>query len=170
MLLAKGWTINNEALTERKWILISASVFLLCDVLVIIWKNAVENPAATNIPLGLSFILYCIVCFWFFWCAWFSYSLSNSYKNESNPAKRWLFRLLALIYIPWLFGLPFITFLQFALAPWIREKVVAVFSILISTFGLSFLSFLLWPTRAEEYFLITSPDTMTAGIANYEKL
>jgi len=37
-------------------------------------------------------------------------------------------------------------------------------------FGYSVLSFLLWPSRAEEYFNISTPDVMKAQIDTYEQL
>lgn len=170
MLLAKGWTIKNEKLSGRKWIMIFAILFLLSDVAVIFWKYAVENPAATSVPAGLAFMYYLMMTIWFMWCFWFGYVVYHSWKAETNPPKKKLFLLLAVMYFPWFFGLPFLTLLQLALDPWVRDKVTLIFEILISTVGYTFLSFLLWPTRAEEYFAITGPDTMNAGISNYEQL
>jgi len=170
MLLAKGWTINNEQLQGRKLLLLFASAFLIVETLVVIWKYAVVNPAATDLPLGLRIFLIMINIIWFIWCFWFVHTLFRSYKEEENPPKKKLYALIGLIYYPWFFGLPFITVLQFALDPWVREKFVDMFSIIISTIGYSFLAFLLWPSRAEEYFAITSPDPMNQGIPNYNKL
>jgi len=172
MLLAKGWTINNAELTGRKRILTFSVLFLVADVLIVIWIGSVQDPAETSVPTGL-LVLYCLfTSVWFLWCLWFGWNVLSSYKAESNPPKKKLYVLLALIYIPWFFGTPFVTLLQFALDPWVRDKVIYIFGILISTIGYSFLAFLLWPSRAEDYFAITGPDPMSgsAGIGNYEQL
>merc|ERR1712130_26836 len=119
---------------------------------------------ATDIPLGLAIMYYTMLTMWFV------RTIYMSWRSEDNPVKKSLFKKLAIIYFPWFFGLPFITLLQFALSPWVREKVIDSVSLLISTAGYTFLSYLLWPTRAEEYFSISAPDTMTAGVDNYEQL
>jgi len=170
MLLAKGWTINPGQIEGKKWILLFSSLFLFADIAILFYTYAIKNPAETEIPTGLKFLLYLMLVLWFIWSFWFAATIYTSWSKEDNPVKKGLFNKLAVIYFPWIFGLPFITVMQFALDPWVREKVVASLSLLLSTAGYSFLSYLLWPTRAEEYFTISAPDTMTSGVDNYEQL
>ena len=42
----------------------------------------------------------------------------------------------------------------------VREYVVTVMSLTVSTIAFSTLAVLLWPGRAEKYFRITTPDVM----------
>lgn len=170
MLLAKGWTINPGEISGRKAILLNSFLFLFAEVAILFWKYAVANPAATKPEFGLAFMLYLLVAFWFIWAFWFARVIYLSWRHEENPVKKNLFFKIGVVYFPWFFGLPFITFLQFALDPWVREKTVNSISLLISTAGYTFLAYLLWPTRAEEYFSISASDTMTSGVDNYEQL
>lgn len=170
MLLAKGWTINPGEITGRKWILLFSFLFLFAEVAILFWKYAVEDPAATSPEFGLAFMLYTLMGFWFVWSLWFAKVIYSSWRHEENPVKKSLFFKLAIVYFPWFFGLPFITFLKFALDPWVREKTVQSISLLISTAAYTFLAWLLWPSRAEEYFSISASDTMTSGVDNYEQL
>jgi len=170
MLLAKGWTINPGEINGKKWIFGSAFLFMVVDVAILFWNYAVQDPAATNIPVGLAFMFYVTLVLWFIWCFVFVYVIYSSWSTEDNPVKKDLFTKIGLLYFPWFFGLPFITLLQFALSPWIRAKVIATMTLLISTAGYCFLAFLLWPTRAEDYFTISAPDPMSSGVENYEQL
>jgi len=170
MLLAKGWTINPGEISGKRAVLLFSAAFLFAEVGIVFWRYAVQDPAATAIPTGLAFMLYAVVALWFLWTGWFVVIIYTSWKTEVNPVKKSLFQKLALIYFPWFFGLPFITMLQFAIDPWVREKIIASIRLLIATAGYSFLSYLLWPTRAEEYFSISSPDPLESGLDNYEQL
>jgi len=109
---------------------------------------------------------------WFFWAIYFTFAICISYRAEENPVKKTLYRNLALIYGIWLFGLPTVSVLSVLVDPWVRDLVLETASIVVSTWAYGFLMFLLWPTRAEEYFNVNKPDVTAPGRRheNYEQL
>lgn len=170
MLMAKGWTISGDELPNKKFVIIVVSAFFVADALIIIWKFLVEDAAAVVPDLGVTVFLYLITIIWLVLAVWFSYTLIQSYRNEDNPVKKTLYRNLAIVYFPWFFGLPLVTLLTLRLNPWVAERIVKTVSLIVSTAGYAVLSYLLWPSRAEEYFNISTPDVMKAQIDTYEQL
>lgn len=93
----------------------------------------------------------------------------SSLSPQDNPVKKALYRNLALAFVPWFFGLPIATLLTKTLDPWVAQRIIETVTLLVSTAAYMVLSFLLWPSRAEEYFNISTP-VMRAQIEAYEQL
>lgn len=170
MLMAKGWTISGDELNGKWFVVMVVGGFFVGDALVITWRFLVADPAAVVPDLGVTIFLYIILLVWLVLATWFAKTLIDSWRKEDNPVKRTLYRNLAIVYLPWFFGLPLVTLLTLQLSPWVAERIVKTVSLLISTAGYMVLSYLLWPSRAEEYFNISTPDVMKAQIDTYEQL
>lgn len=173
ILVGKGWTVTNEELTGKAFIIGAILGFLLLHVLILIWKFHLEDPAMTVLATPLKVILYFELGLWFSFCVYFAMSTYQTFSKEDNPVKKKLFLTLMLFYIPWFALYPTINFLDLtsALGATHRTMIIASTSTVIAFIGYVILSFLTWPSRAEEYFNVNKPDVMTgASIDTYEQL
>jgi len=67
-------------------------------------------------------------------------------------------------------ALPIATAASYVSDPWVREKVVVTVSVIVSTLAYSVMAFLLWPSRAEEYFAVDKPNVQSSSLQHYEHL
>jgi len=171
ILLAKGWAISGNELTQ-KWLIIGGCItFLVIHVVIVLLEYAVKDDADTSQGAGVIFMHIVLLIGWLCFGGLFSYHIYKSYKQEDNPVKAVLYRNLALVYVPWMLAYPFTTLLVFFLPDWQRGRILVMVDVTFNTVAYFVLSFLLWPSRAEEYFCISTPDVMTAGkIDTYEQL
>jgi len=170
MLLAKGWTISGDKLTHRKAIVGAVVAFTIAYIFILFWQFAAESDASVENPKALQVMLVILIVIWMGFAIWFLVAAFQSWRGEDNPVKKGFYLKLGLLYGVWFLGLPFVNFLVFALDPWVREKIVKSISLLITTAAYTVLVFLLWPSRAEEYFDISTPDITKQSIDNYEQL
>ena len=90
-----------------------------------------------------------------------------SYRAETDEDKSVLyFRLLA-FYSVWFFILFVVVLLAFALDAVVREMLVTAFLLVISSLAYTSLAFLLWPSRAAQYFKI---DVMAMADRKYDAM
>jgi len=171
MLLAKGWTINGEGLTGKGIIVGTAVAFTVSYICILIWKFAAENPAETHVPAALVVFQVLLSVVWLGFATWFMYTIYGSHKTaQDNPVKSKLFKLLAFLYSPWFLALPFVVFLSFALDPWVRDKTVKSLQLTFTFVGYAVMAYLQWPTRATDYFDISTPEVSKGAIDTYEQL
>jgi len=81
-----------------------------------------------------------------------------------------LFAELGLLYGLWFVGLPIAVAVSYSMDPWVRDKIIITVAIVISTLAHSVLAFLLWPSRAEEYFTVEKPNVSNPTLQHYENL
>jgi len=170
ILLAKGWTINGEPLTDKIPILGSVSGFGLVFVLLLVLKDVFTDPAATDVPTAIRWIIYILLVFWLGFAGWFVFCLRMSYIREDNPVKKKLYRSLGLVFFPWFLTFPVVNFLAIWVAPYKKDIIVESTDVAFSLAGYAVLSFLLWPSRAEEFFNISTPDVQKSNVDTYEQL
>lgn len=170
LLMAKGWTISGEELTGKMVIVGAAFGFMIASILILVWQWVVTDVAAVYLDLAVVIFKIAILVAWLLLAVWFCLQSISSYSKEDNPVKKLLYRNLSSIYSLWFLGLPAVSILSMMISPVYQEKVSAFTSVLVSTFGYMVLSFMLWPSRAEEYFCISTPDVMKAQIDTYEQL
>jgi len=175
ILLAKGWTITTDEINPRWRWTVTIAIFLLTVAYfsLVISQYVAVDPASnlyaySSVPGILIIVLNGLVGFWFF------VQIFITYKQEDDPHKKGFFLKLMLLYTLWFAGLPVIAGLGIELPPWWCEKVVTSFSLSATTVAYAVLGYLLWPTRAEHYFKIKTPDVATASLsgalAQYEHL
>ena len=95
--------------------------------------------------LLLLFLSFCSLCQWFI-----IEIFAKQYRREDNPAKRSMYLRLGVLFLPWMALPPLVSLAVFALDPWVRERIVQMFTVGISTLAYAVLVFLFWPSRAEE--------------------
>jgi len=174
-LMAKGWTISGDELTGKKLIIGTLLLFLLIHSAILLYKYQLEDPAAVFMATGLQVILWFELALWFLFACFFSFTVFKSWKKEDNPVKRMLFLQLGVVFTLWFFLYPTLNLVDLSRNSdrgWVTSsaKVMNESTLCVSMAGYAFLSFLLWPSRAEEYFHINKPDVMRANIDTYEQL
>jgi len=170
MLLALGWTITSETLYGTSFVILSVFLFSATWIAILIWRLAVQDPAAVELPLPLRAMQIALLGVWFLFALWFLITIIYNWKKEDNPVKRTLFCRLGVLYGQWLIALPTAVVISYLQDPWVRDKIVVSVAICFSTVAHVVMSFLLWPSRAEEYFQVEKPNVNNPAIQHYEHL
>jgi len=171
MLLAIGWTISSDEIKDKNTIIATVASFSFGYLAILLYQVSVRDPSDVSIPpwSGLWLLLNLVTLEWFCLAFWFAFTIFHSYEREYKPAKKALFARLGWIYTPWFLVRPVSLILVELLNPWVRDKIVISVSLSVSTLAYLFLAFLLWPSRAGQYFDINTPD-ITKTIEPYEDL
>jgi len=159
VLLAKGWTITKNQITDKLALVVIMCVFFIAYICMIVWEYVGTDPASSlyeyeNIPGIAIQVLRLLVLVWFLFC------LRNSRLEESHPLKRRFYLVFGSFYTLWFLALPLIVVIASVLAQWTRFKIVASMYLCLNTLALLFLGYLLWPSRAQEIFAISKTDVL----------
>jgi len=161
ILIAKGWAITTSYLTDKYIVLAVMALFVVAYLALFIWDKAAPNPASVlyfyeSVPGIIVAILRVLTCGWFIW------SLRNTIRLESLPEKRMFYFIFGGSYTVWFLLLPLIVLIAVFLAPWVRFRIITALMVTSDFVGLSALAFLLWPSRASNYFVIkASPQLLS---------
>lgn len=161
ILLAKGWAITTSYLTDKYIVLLVMALFILSYLALFIWDKAVPNPASVlyfyeSIPGIIVCALRAITWGWFIW------SLRTTIRLESLPEKRVFYFMFGGAYTVWFLLLPVVVVIAVFLAPWVRFRIVTSILVTAEFLGVSALAFLMWPSRAANYFVIkASPQLLS---------
>jgi hypothetical protein len=156
VLIAKGWCISKTRLDDRKVVLIGIAVLALAYLALFIWENAGVDPASTlyiyQSPPGIIIlVLRGVTMLWFIW------SLRATYLEDYHPAKRKFYLWFGIACVAWFLALPFIAIIAASFNhPWAELKTVMILYVTANALALAGLQFLLWPSRASEYFQISA--------------
>ena len=170
LLLAHGWTISNDHLHQR-WIIAGVlGVFFVLQVAQLGYNWYSFNPELTAINKGDFVFQILIVAIYLLIGVYFVFMLVVSYVNEIIPPKKKLYLRLGLLFAPWMLGPPMVAVGVLLLDDWIRQKIVAILQTTLTFVAYAILSFLLWPSRAQEYFSISNKPTLADFHAAYDRL
>lgn len=168
LLLGKGWTITSDELGGGPVILSGVVFTMVVEGVLLFWQTRVVKPE-TNlwvydsapgwVSIGTTFVV----------CAWFATTAAISYRTSDDKAKKKLFAQLGVVYSLWLVILPVFVIVAGAvpLSPWVRQITVECVFTIMTTLAYFFMSYLMWPTRADRYFSIPTP---TSGMSTYDVL
>ena len=169
ILISKGWTISSPRLTDRRALFIILAVFLFSYVALFIWKEAATDSASTSYvyesPPGIILLVMRTLTL-----GWFLYCLHLTFTHETHPDKRRFYIVFGSLYSLWFIGLPVIVGVAAVLDAWVRMKIVMAIYLAFNMAAVSGLGWLLWPSRAHEYFRITAPDLLAGGSGSYDQL
>jgi len=170
LLLSLGWTITSESAVGKGYV--GSSVFLYAGIwiTILIWKLAVEDPAEVYVSYPLRVMQFILLAIWFLFALGFVLIIVLNWRKEDNPVKKQLFGRLGILYGVWFIGLPTAVILSYLQDPWIRDKIVVSVAICFSVVAHTVMSFLLWPSRAEEYFAMDKPNVANPALQHYEHL
>jgi len=157
ILIAKGWTITRQEITNKRLLLISISLLMICYLILITWQNVGMDPADTiyiyeTIPAIILLVLRVIILGWFLWC------LRDSYMTEIHSKKKKFYVIFGIIYVVWFLMLPFIALVAIGIPAWNRYRVVQGMYLSMNLLGFSALCYLLWPSKIAEFFAVEKPD------------
>lgn len=155
LLLAHGWTISTDVLRSRRTIIGVVASFLILQIALLGVEWASYDPEltfVTAIELGLQFTV--VACYLSFGVYFVAVIFFVSYRKEQAKPKKQLYLRLGSLYSVWMLGPPIVAIFVMLLDDWVREKIVSSVTISVTALGYSVLSFLFWPSRAQEYFRI----------------
>ena len=171
LLLAHGWTISSDHLSQR-WIIAGVPGVLFCLQLAqfgYAWYSF--DPELTSVNRGDFVLQIMVICCYLLIGIYFVFMLVVSWANEIVPPKKRLYLRLGLLFSPWMLGPPLVAIGVLLLDDWVRAKIVQTLQASLTMVAFWVLSFLLWPSRAQEYFSIsTGPTTVTDFHAAYDRL
>jgi len=162
ILVAKGWAITSHYLSQKNIVLIVMALFVLGYLVLFVWDTFARDAALTlyfyeSVPGACVLVLRFILVGWFGWC------LRDTLRLENLPERRSFYKIFGICYSIWFILLPLFVFICSFIEPWVRFKIVRGISIAIDFVGLAALAFLLWPTRAQNYFTIRSTTQLLEG-------
>lgn len=165
MLIAGGWTISTDAVQNRGFILGVMGFFIGTYALLALWDVTGRDPASTlylyeSVP-GMMIVLLDTVC-----GVMFARMIRATRDEESDDDKRAFYKQLGIGYSVWFFTLPATVLIAFQMHPWNREFLVTTISLTVSSAAYFSLAALLWPSRADKYFRLTTPDVLDDGDDN----
>jgi len=156
VLIAKGWCISKTRLDDRRVVLIGVGVLGLAYLALFIWEMAGVDPASTlyiyQSPPGIIILVFrAVTMLWFIW------SVRATYMEENHPSKRKFYLWFGIAYVAWFLALPLIAIIAAGTKnAWNELKTVMILYVTANALAIGGLQFLLWPTRASEYFQISA--------------
>ncbi|KAF2074745.1 hypothetical protein CYY_003933 [Polysphondylium violaceum] len=163
VLIAKGWAISRVTIDDKKIILIVMGLLSGLYLIMFIWIKAGQDHASTvymydTAPGIILLVARSLTMIWFMWCGY------NTYIEENHPAKRQFYKLFGISFVFWFIALPMICIIASAVDPWVRQRTVLGFYVTFNAVAIAVASFLLSPSRASDYFSISSSE----GTHSYE--
>ncbi|KYQ90535.1 hypothetical protein DLAC_09160 [Tieghemostelium lacteum] len=168
ILISKGWAISRVNLEDKKIIMGVMGGLSALYLIMFIWYKAGQDPASSvymydTVPGILLLIARSLAMIWFMWCAY------NTYMEEHHPSKRQFYLYFGIAFVAWFISLPFICIIAAAVDPWVRLKTVIAFYVTFNALAFTAVAFLLAPSRANEYFSISSgSSSSSSNTASYE--
>jgi len=159
--IASGWAITYHDLPHKLVILVIGAVYLVVYLILFIVMSATGQTAASTqfvyaegALLGFV-IIYILVCWIGIW-AYFAYCLYMTYREEAQYDKRLFYLIFGIGCTAWFILPALFNFISMAIAEWFRPRVVDAFQLTATFIGVVALVALLWPSRVEKYFRISS--------------
>lgn len=169
ILLSRGWTISVDSAPNKVLTLCIITCYATVQILIIIWKYAAQDPEKTRPSTAVEAMIIVLNVIWLCFACFFIYQVVKSYRKESEPSRKSFYLKLAIFYIPWFCAPPLASFAVFALDDWVREKIVTALTVSITAIAYCVMQFFLWHSRAEQYFLLQTPD-VSHTFGDYAKL
>jgi len=159
--IASGWAITYHDLPRKMVILVIGAVYLVVYLILFIVMSATGQTAASTqfvyaqgALLGFV-VIYILVCWVGIW-AYFAYCLYMTYREEAQYDKRLFYLIFGIGCTAWFILPALFNFISMAIAEWYRPRVVDAFQLTATFIGVVALVVLLWPSRVEKYFRISS--------------
>lgn len=151
LLMSQGWTINNNKIVGGRYILFGGTIFYFLQVALVLWKyhystNQEVRYLYSSAPsILVAFLYFCVG-------AVFIYFSQKSWRGERDSRKEALFKTIALIFSVFFFQPVISLVTAIFLSPWVRDICVAAGWETSTFIFFSTMTYLLWPSRAKNYF------------------
>jgi len=159
--IASGWAITYHDLPRRVVILTITGVYFFVYLILFIIINCTGQTAASTQfvyakgALLAFVIIYILVCWIGVW-SYFAYCLYTTYREEAQFDKRLFYLIFGIGATVWFLLPALFNFISMGIAEWFRPRVVDAFQLTVTFIGVTALVVLLWPSRVEKYFRISS--------------
>lgn len=159
ILISKGWAITSNYLPDRNPILISIAVLFISYMILFIWDKAGRDPASTlyfyeSVP-GVFLLVFRVLAF-----GWLGWSLRTTLTLETLPEKRRFYAAYGIASTAWFLLLPLFVIIITGVPAWYREKTIEALASTLNFVAVATFAFLLWPSRAADYFTIKPTNTL----------
>jgi hypothetical protein len=159
ILISKGWAITSNYLPDRNPILIAIGVLFISYMILFIWDKAGRDPASTlyfyeSVP-GIFLLIFRVLAF-----GWLGWSLRTTLTLETLPEKRRFYAAYGIASTAWFLLLPLFVIIITGVPAWYRFKTIEALASTLNFVAVATFAFLLWPSRAADYFTIKPTNTL----------
>ncbi|KAK8748789.1 hypothetical protein OTU49_015993, partial [Cherax quadricarinatus] len=153
LLLAKGWAITRMMLSHRLLLFLLWGLYSILILTLYFW-NMMEVDVIEDIdeyqtwPGWLTLALRVLIM------VWFLFELRNTMTYEHNSNKLHFFLHFGAASLVWFIYLPVVALIALQISPLWRYKLLLGFTYSADLLAHSFMTYMLWPERSEQYLLL----------------
>ncbi|XP_077291636.1 uncharacterized protein LOC143915082 [Arctopsyche grandis] len=155
LLLAKGWAVTRIELTWKPVVFGIWLCYGVIHILLYIW-NMTEVDIIEEIDEYQTWPGWLILAFRVLIMLWFIYELRNTMLYEHNMVKLNFLLHFGASSLVWFIYLPIIALIALQISPLWRFKFLLGITYSADCLAFFVMAHLLWPTRSEQYLLLTS--------------
>ncbi|XP_073995193.1 integral membrane protein GPR180 isoform X2 [Rhodnius prolixus] len=155
LLLAKGWAVTRQEFTWKPLLFTIWFIYGVVHIILYVW-NKTEVDIIEDIdeyetwPGWLILALRCLII------VWFLLELRSTMRYEHNETKLHFFLHFGASALVWYIYLPVVALVALQIPPFWRYKLLLGITYSADCLAYIVMAHLLWPTRTEQYFLLTS--------------
>ncbi|KAK3853937.1 hypothetical protein Pcinc_039549 [Petrolisthes cinctipes] len=168
LVLAKGWAVTRMVLTGRPLIIALWGLYSVLILTLYFW-NMMEVDVIQDIDeyqtwpgwmtLGLRVVIM----------VWFLCELRTTMTYEHNATKLHFFLHFGAASLVWFIYLPVVALIALQISPLWRYKLLLGFTYSADLLAHSFMTYLLWPERAEQYLLLAYEADLSAELDEFDE-
>lgn len=168
LLLAKGYAITRMMLS-RRFLLISLWGLYSILILTLYFWNMIEVDVIEDIdeyqtwPGWLTLALRVLIM------VWFLFELRNTMTYEHNAKKLNFFLHFGAASLVWFIYLPVVALIALQVSPLWRYKLLLGFTYSADLLAHSFMTYLLWPERSEQYLLLAYEADLSSELDEFNE-
>ncbi|XP_076042655.1 transmembrane protein 145 [Oratosquilla oratoria] len=168
LLLAKGWAITRMQLSRKYLVFILWAGYSVLALTLYLW-NMTEVDVIEDIdeyqtwPGWLTLVLRVVIC------CWYLYELRTTMTYEHNASKLQFFLHFGAASLVWFIYLPVVALIALQISPLWRYKLLLDFTYSADLLAHSFMTYLLWPERAEQYLLLAHEVDLSDELAEFNE-
>uniref|UniRef100_T1JGC1 GPR180/TMEM145 transmembrane domain-containing protein n=1 Tax=Strigamia maritima TaxID=126957 RepID=T1JGC1_STRMM len=168
LLLAKGWAITSQELIHKFILFFVWSIYLCVNIMLYVW-NKTEVDVIQDIdeyqtwPGGLSLLIRLSIM------AWFLFELRTTMLYEHNKQKLQFFLHFGASSLVWFVYLPLLVLIAIHISALWRFKLMLGIMYSVDFVAFAVMTHLLWPTRSEQYFQLSSETDITEELEEFNE-
>nr|CAG4651714.1 EOG090X03T7 [Triops cancriformis] len=168
LVLAKGWAITKNELTWKPVVFSVWALYGVVHVILYVWDRT-EVDVIEDIdvyqtwPGWLILILRTLIMAWFLLC------LRNTMEYEHNRNKLDFFLHFGASSLVWFIYLPIVALVALQVSALWRKKLLLGITSSVNFLASAVMAHLLWPTRAQQYFLLAHEADITEELEEFNE-
>ncbi|KAL0245887.1 hypothetical protein GEMRC1_007104 [Eukaryota sp. GEM-RC1] len=165
ILVAKGWAVSTTVLSGKNKLFVLLLTFGGIEIFLLLLESFAVDPAVHTFAYDNVFG-YLSVCLRIVAMFYFLVNLAETRSSESFADKRKLYDRGGLLFVFWFIIAPVIILVGAMMPAYEQEKLVDGSLWFFNLLSLIVISWVLWPSRAQKYFKISTPDLF--GLISYD--